>query len=46
MLAGKNFDSSFILASTALAVASALPVGDISTERPAVGLPSSRVWNW
>ncbi len=46
MLAGKKRDSSFILASTALAVASALPVGDSSTERPAVGLPLRRVWNW
>ncbi|MGY4353655.1 hypothetical protein ACVWZR_002649 [Bradyrhizobium sp. i1.3.1] len=46
MLAGKKRDSSFIFSSTALAVASALPVGDISTERPAVGLPFRRVLNW
>ena len=46
MLAGKKFDRSFILASIADAVASALPLGDISTDRPAVGLPSSRVVNW
>ena len=45
MLAGKKRDSSFILASTALAVASALPVGASSTDRPAVGLPFSRVVN-
>src|SRR5215475_2353203 len=46
MFAGKKRESSFILASTALAVASALPVGDSSTERPAVGLPFRRVLNW
>ena len=45
MLAGKNFDSSAIFAFTALAVASALPVGASSTERPAVGLPLRRVVN-
>ena len=39
MLAGKKFDSSSIFAFTAVAVASALPLGASSTDRPAIGLP-------
>ncbi len=46
MLGGKKLESSAIFAFTALAVASALPVGESSTERPAVCLPSCRVLNW
>ena len=45
MFAGKKFDSDFIFSFTALAVASALALGDSSTERPAVDCPFCRVVN-
>jgi hypothetical protein len=45
MFSGKKFDSSFILSFTAVAVASALALGESSTESPAVDWPFWRVVN-
>ena len=42
MPAGKYFDSSSMRARTAVAVASALPVGDSCTPMPVDGLPFRR----